>query len=94
MIQLIEIISYTTGEPERIGQVWWSPEQGLTTDADWLATELQRDGVQTGLDWRQRARPGEGQDREIFEALPRHYSSLVRAQAPVEVETQGGEAVS
>jgi hypothetical protein len=93
-IYRIEIASHTgDGSLKTIGRFWWSEASGLTTDNDVLGQTLARDGVRIGGGWTDIARPGDGKDRELFEALPQHFSGLVRASFPVEVDVQEGNSL-
>ena len=88
-ILMIQILDYQDTPPSIAAKFWWSSERGLTCDNPRMLIRLQHEGIL--LTESRRVYPTDG--RAFFDALHFRFTGLRRAQKPVQVELQEGNAL-
>jgi hypothetical protein len=84
---MIQILDYQDTPPRTVARFWWSDDRGISCDHAKLLKELGKRGIMA--QGPKQVYPRDG--RVFFDALLFRYTGLVRAQAPVLVDSQGGD---
>ena len=93
MILRTDILDYQDSPPGVACRFWWSEQRGVTCDNVAIFAWLAAGGILVSAENGPGVRAVHLRDgREFFDALPVHFTGLMRAQPAVEDSHQGGEA--